>query len=322
MDRTGEHVPVLYSEVLAGLQIQAGGQYIDATVGAGGHAAGILEASAPDGRLLGLDADEEATTFARLVLRPFGDRVILQPGNFRYLHRIATALGFAQVDGVLLDLGISSRQLADATRGFSFSQNGPLDMRFTSSQGRSASDLVNSLPEGELADLLWQYGEERYSRRIARAIVAARPVRTTGQLADLVARTVSNRGRKGKSPQRIHPATRTFQALRIVVNDELGSLAQALPQARDLLRAGGRLAVISFHSLEDRIVKNFVQREARACVCPPETPFCVCDHRATLRVITRKPIQPGDKEIAQNPRSRSAKLRIAERIVDQEPLSS
>jgi 16S rRNA (cytosine1402-N4)-methyltransferase len=197
--------------------------------------------------------------------------------------------------------------LANGARGFSFSQDGPLDMRLDPTSATSAEELVNRLPEGELARLVWDYGEERRARRIARAIVAARPITTTGQLAQLVANTV---GRTEKIP----PATRTFQALRIAVNDELRSLAVALPQTCDLLRPGGRLVVISFHSLEDRIVKQFFQREAHGCVCPPDAPVCQCGHQATLRVITRKPLRPDDHEVEQNPKSRSAKLRIAERL--------
>lgn len=310
-----EHLPVLYEEVLAGLQIRPGRRYIDATLGAGGHAAGILRASAPNGQLLGLDADPTAIGFAREILDPFGTRATLQVANFRDLKTAAVSLGFEGVDGILLDLGLSSRQLADARRGFSFSREGPLDMRFNPEQGQSAADLVNTLPEAELADLLWRYGEEHHARRIAKAIVTARPVTTTGQLAKLVARAVAQRGRRGQaSRRRLDPATRTFQALRIAVNDELEALAQALPQARDLLRPGARLAVIAFHSLEDRLVKQFYRQEAQDCICPPEAPVCTCQHRATLRIITRKPIRPTDEEIARNPRSRSAKLRLAERL--------
>jgi 16S rRNA (cytosine1402-N4)-methyltransferase len=307
MDSIGQHVSVLYDEVLAGLQPRPGGRYIDATLGAGGHAAGILRASAPNGRLLGLDADPEATAFALQILQPFTDRPTIRTANFRRLKEVASALGFEQVDGIVMDLGLSSRQLTEAQRGFSFSQDGPLDMRFNRSQTHSAAELVNHLTEAELADLLWRYGEERHARRIARAIVAARPVTTTGQLADLVARTVGRH-------ERIHPATRTFQALRIAVNDELETLREALWQARDLLRPGGRLAVIAFHSLEDRLVKRFFQQESRDCLCPPETPLCVCQHHATLKVLTPKPVRPTAEEIARNPRSRSARLRIAERV--------
>lgn len=301
-----EHIPVLYHQVLAGLRIRPGGLYIDATFGAGGHATGILEASAPDGRLLGIDADPEAIAYAKEAMAAFADRLILQTGNFRDMKALATTLGFEQVDGVLMDLGLSSRQLADPDRGFAFLHDGPLDMRLDPSRGRIAADLVNHLPEAELADLIWRYGEERRSRRIARAIVAARPVITTGQLADLVSRALGRR-------EKIHPATRTFQALRIAVNDELAALGQALPLARDLLRPGGRLAVISFHSLEDRLTKNFFRQESRDCICPPEALICTCQHRASLRIINRKPLRPQPDEVARNPRSRSARLRIAER---------
>jgi 16S rRNA (cytosine1402-N4)-methyltransferase len=302
-----EHVPVLYDQVLEALRIRPGGRYIDATVGAAGHATGILRASAPSGLLLGLDADEEAVSFARQTLRPFSHRALVQVANFRNLKEVSFAFGFEAVDGVLMDLGVSSRQLADPTRGFSFSQDGPLDMRLDPSQGKSAAELVNSLPEEELADVLWRYGEERFARRIARAIMAVRPLTTTGQLANLVAHTLGRR-------EKIHPATRTFLALRVAVNDELESLTRALPQARDLLRPGGRVAVIAFHSLEDRLVKSFFKREALDCICSPETPICICHHRPTLRAITRKPIRPDDQEIADNPRSRSARLRVAERL--------
>jgi len=315
MDRSDEHISVLYDEVLAGLQVRPGGRYIDATVGAAGHAAGILQTSAPDGQLLGLDADPAAVSFAHEVLSPYGSRAIVQVANFRRLKGVAVECGFGQVDGILLDLGLSSRQLADAGRGFAFSRTGPLDMRLDPRQGQSAADLVNHLIESELADLLWRYGEERQARRIAKAIVAARPVTTTEQLADLVAQTAKQGGQaRRQGRERIHPATRTFQALRIAVNDELDALAQALPQALELLRPGGRLAVISFHSLEDRLVKRFCQQEARDCICPPDTPMCICQHRATLRLITRKPVRPAPEEVTRNPRSRSARLRIAERL--------
>lgn len=314
MDRTASHIPVLYDQVLDGLRIQPGGRYIDATLGAAGHASGILRMSAPGGRLLGLDADPQAVSFAQQVLQEFGSRALLRAANFGELRAVAEALAFLPVDAILMDLGLSSRQLADAERGFAFSQSGPLDMRFDSGQGQSAGDLVNHASETELAELLWRYGEERQARRIARAMVAARPLTTTEQLAELVSRTTRH-GQKGKGRRdRIHPATRTFQALRIAVNDELGVLAQALPQALEVLRPGGRLAVISFHSLEDRIVKRFFRQEAQDCICPPEIPICACQHQAQLALITRKPIQPTSEEKARNPRSRSAKLRIVERL--------
>ena len=303
----GGHAPVLLEEVLQYLAVAPGGRYIDATVGAGGHAAAILEASAPDGRLLGLDADPEAVSLSRKRLAQWGDRCVLAVANFRHLARVAAEHGFGEVDGVLLDLGVSSVQLASPKRGFSFQSEGPLDMRFDPRQGPSAADLVNRLSEEELAEVLWRYGEERAARRIARAIVARRPITCTRELAELVAEVVPRTGK-------IHPATRTFQALRIAVNDELAALTEALPQAVQVCRPGGRVVVISFHSLEDRLVKRFFLREARDCLCPPELPVCQCGHKATLRVLTAKPVRPRPEEVRANPRSRSARLRAAERL--------
>ena len=301
------HVPALYDEVLEWIAPSSTGGYIDSTVGAGGHAWGILEASSPGGRLLGLDADPDALHIARERLAGFGERAVLAHANFDTLESVAPAHGFHAVDGLLFDLGLSSVQLADATRGFSFQVEGPLDMRFDSRQAQTAAGLVNTLTADELADILRRYGEERYARRIARAIVAHRPLATTQELVALIERVVPGRGK-------VHPATRTFQALRIATNDELGALERALPQAVKLLRPRGRLLVISFHSLEDRIVKHFFREAERDCICPPELPVCVCDHEATLKVLTRKPIAPSAGEIARNPRSRSAKLRVAERL--------
>lgn len=303
------HVPVLLSAVLEGLRPRSGMSFIDATLGAGGHAAALLEASAPDGRLLGFDRDAAALEVARRRLARFGDRVRVVHASYAQIGRLAPAHGFEAVDGILFDLGLSSLQLDDPARGFSFRFDAPLDMRFDPRHGITAAELVNELPEERLAALLREYGEERHARRIARAIVAARPVRTTGRLAEVVARAVP-RARH----ERIHPATRTFQALRIAVNEELEALERALPQAVELLRPGGRLAVISFHSLEDRIVKRFMRREAQDCLCPPEQLVCTCEHVARLRVITRKPIMATEEEIAANPRARSARLRLAERV--------
>jgi len=304
------HVPVLLHEVIAGLQVIPGGQYVDATVGGGGHAVEILAASVPDGALLGLDRDRAALETARARLASCGERVELAHGSFVRLEDLAHSRGFVPVDGILFDLGLSSLQLADPERGFSFMTEGPLDMRFDTTSGPTAADLVNALSAEELADILYRYGEERRSRRIARAIVEARPLHTTEELAAVVSQAV------GRRRGRIHPATLTFQALRIAVNDELDALEAALPQAVQLLAPGGRLAVISFHSLEDRIVKHFMRRESRDCVCPPKLPICTCDHRATLRVVTRNIIRPTEEEIEANPRSRSARLRIAERLGD------
>lgn len=308
-----QHIPVLYQEVLNALKVVPGGLYLDGTLGAGGHAKGILEASAPNGQLLGLDADSEAVTFANSVLASYAQRTILVTANFSEMAAVASDWRIEKVDGILLDLGISSRQLSNPDRGFAFSQSGPLDMRMNRQHGPTAADLISELSEDELADIIWRYGEERHSRRIARAIVSHRPLSTTKELANLVSRT-QRRGGKGPSRKTIHPATRTFQALRIAVNDELQALDAALPLARDLLRPGARLAVISFHSLEDRLVKQFFVRESKDCICPPEVPICVCDHQATMRIITRKPIRPSQEEVDHNPRSRSAKLRVAERL--------
>ena len=303
----GIHIPVLFQVVLDGLQVRPGGRYIDATVGGGGHAAGVLTSSSPDGCLLGLDRDPATVEIARARLSPFGRRATLIHGSFAHLGELARSHGFFSADGILFDLGLSSLQLADPVRGFAFRADGPLDMRFDPKAcGATAADLVNELSAEELAALLYRYGEERQARRIVGAIVAARPLHTTRELAAVVEGVVGRR-------RRIHPATRTFQALRIAVNDELAALEAALPQAVEVLAPGGRLAVISFHSLEDRLVKRFMRRESRDCICPPELPVCTCNHRATLGLITRKPVRPTADEIAANPRSRSARLRVAER---------
>jgi len=309
MEETASHIPVLLDEVLTGLNPQPGQRFIDGTVGAGGHTEAILKATAPDGQVLAMDADPAALDIARQRLAPYGDRVRLVHANFAQLATLAHDHHFVPVHGVLLDLGLSSIQLSAGERGFSFQSEGPLDMRYDPGGPTTAADLVNNLSQEELADLLYRFGEERRSRAIARAIVAARPLHTTRQLAEVVARAVG--GRRGA---RIHPATRTFQALRIAVNDELEALSRALPAAVTLLAPAGRLAVISFHSLEDRIVKDFFRRESRDCICPPEQPTCTCGHRATLRIITQKPIRASAREIAANPRARSAKLRVAEYI--------
>jgi len=305
------HKPVLYEEVLQALQPGPGKKFIDCTLGLGGHAQGLLERSSPDGRLLGIEADPESLALAARRLQRFHSRCVLVNDNFTNLERIARENEFIPANGVLFDLGVSSFMLEGLERGFSFRIDSPLDMRFDPRQTRTAFDVVNRLSEQEIADILYRYGEESRARRIARAIVKARShseIRTTIQLASIVERAVA--------PQRghIHPATKTFQAIRIFVNRELENLQSALTQATDLLESGGRLAVISFHSLEDRIVKQFFAREARGCVCPPQIPVCVCGHEPRLRVLTRKPITPAPEEVEQNPRSRSAKLRVAERI--------
>lgn len=307
-DDHADHIAVLPAEVIQGLEPRPGGLLIDGTLGAGGHTAAWLEATAPAGRVLAFDLDLVAIEIARERLARYGARVEIVHASYEQMGEIAPARGFGSVDGVLLDLGFSSMQIDDPERGFAFRFDAPLDMRFDQSQVLTAASLVNELPEDELADLIYEYGEERYSRRVARAIVQARPVQQTGELAEIVEKAVP------RSRERIHPATRTFQALRIAVNDELGALERTLPQAVDLLKPGGRLAVISFHSLEDRIVKNFMRDEARNCICPPELPRCVCDHEPRLALVTRKPITAAEEEVEHNPRARSAKLRIAERV--------
>ena len=309
MEETPPHIPVLLDEVLQGLNPLPGHRFIDATIGAGGHTEAILKATAPDGRVLALDADPAALNIARQRLAPYSHRIHFANANFDQVARIAHSHNFIPVQGILLDLGLSSVQLSAAERGFSFQSEGPLDMRYDPSGPTTAADLVNNLSQDELADLLYRFGEEHRSRSIARAIVAARPLNTTRELADVVARAVG-----GRRQARIHPATRTFQALRIAVNDELGVLRSALSQATTLLAPKGRIAVISFHSLEDRIVKSFFAQESKACICPPEQPMCTCNHRATLRIITRKPITARSHEVSVNPRARSAKLRVAEHL--------
>jgi len=304
------HVPVLYQAVLAGLRPAPGGKYIDATVGAGGHSAGILTASAPDGQLLGLDRDPAALAAAQATLAPFGDRARLVQAS--YTQVVEAALGFAPVDGFLLDLGLSSLQLEDPQRGFSFQADGPLDMRFDPRAELSAAEIVNTWPLEDLADIIYRYGEEPRSRAIARAIGAARPLSTTGQLAAVVEQALG--GRRG---QRLHPATQTFQALRIAVNGELDAVAAVLPLAVSLLKSGGRLAVISFHSLEDRLVKNYLREQAHGhddLTQPLPQPF-----EPVLELVTRKPLTPSPAEVASNPRSRSAKLRIAEKLEEFRP---
>jgi len=302
------HLPVLLDEVIAALQPRRGGRFVDCTVGLGGHAAAILEEILPSGRLLGIDADPEAIRISKNRLSRYGDAVTLVNDNFINLEAICERYHIHPVDGILFDLGVSSLQLDTAERGFSFHLDAPLDMRFDPEQGLTASDIVNRFSEQELAKLIERYGEERHSRRVARHIVQNRPVATTAELARLVEQAVN-----GKRA-RIHPATRTFMALRIAVNNELQNLELALKQTLNLLRPGGRLTVLSYHSLEDRIVKQFMRYAASSCLCPPGTIVCRCGHVPTLKLISRKVIKPTSLEIESNPRSRSAKLRVAERL--------
>ena len=302
------HTPVMVPEVLEGLAVQPGGRYIDATLGEGGHTEAILRASYPGGQILGIDADPEAVSVAGERLSEYNDRVLYANTNFRTVRATALTFDFVPVHGVLMDLGLSSLQLDAESRGFSFRRPDPLDMRISLDQRLTAADIVNTYSQSELADVIFQLGEERAARRIASAIVHHRPISTSSELAGIVA------GASGRSRSKIHPATKTFQAIRIAVNDELGALQTALEQTVSLLGHGGRLCVISYHSLEDRIVKTFMRRESSDCVCPPSTPVCHCNHRPTLRQISRKVTKPSDSEVESNRRSRSARLRVAERV--------
>ncbi len=307
------HKTVMGTEAVEYLRCRPGGVWLDCTLGGGGHAQLILQACSPDGRLVGLDRDEEALCAARALLEPYGERAVLVKEDYRNLRGALDALGIKSVDGVLFDLGVSSWQLESAERGFSFTRDALLDMRMDRSQGPTARDLVNTASEEELARIFFEYGEERLSRRIARAIVKKRetgPVETTGELARIVEQAVPARFQ----PRSIHPATRVFQALRIAVNDELEGLRQGIAAGMEALAPGARMVAISFHSLEDRIVKTAFRDFATDCICPPRAPKCVCGHRAVASVVTKRAVTPSEREISENPRSRSAKLRAVEKI--------
>jgi 16S rRNA (cytosine1402-N4)-methyltransferase len=301
------HHPVLYQEILTALAPFSPGKYVDGTLGAGGHAFGLLQGSSPAGELLGIDLDPVALDLASRHLKEFGSRVHLIHGSYSDLSQHLNQVGWQHIDGVVLDLGVSSMQLDRPEKGFSFRQDAPLDMRFNPSAPQTGAELLNGLDEAEINRILWEYGEEQQARRITRAIIQNRPIQTTGQLANIIEKAIGRRGA-------IHPATRTFQALRIAVNGELDNLREVLPQIVEALGIGGRAAIISFHSLEDRIVKHFFQTESKDCICPPEQPTCTCNHRATLRLLTRHPLEASEQEKKENPRARSAKLRITERI--------
>ena len=302
------HQPVLYQEIIHALQPRRGGRYVDGTVGAGGHARGILEACAPDGQLLGLDVDPQALALARETLAPYEQRIHLAQASYTTLSAQLQNLQWDSVDGIVLDLGASSMQFDTAERGFSFMQDAPLDMRFGSHVPQTAADIVNNYSERELADLIYEYGEDRDSRKIARAIVNKRPLHTTRELVAVIEAISPRRG------DRVHPATKTFQALRIAVNDELASVKKVLPQAVASLNVGGRLAVISFHSLEDRIVKEFFREQSKDLVNPPYEQLYEVERKAIIKEVNRKPLTPSEDETKSNPRARSAKLRIAEKI--------
>jgi 16S rRNA (cytosine1402-N4)-methyltransferase len=308
-ERQLEHVPVMVREVLAALNVKPGGRYVDATVDGGGHAEAVMDAASPGGAMLGIDLDSQALARARERLARFGDHVRLIEGSYADAARICGGLDFTPVNGVLFDLGVSSLELDSAERGFSLRREGPLDMRFSPKQQQTAADIVNGASEEELADILRRYGEEPQAKKIARYLVQHRPLQTTTELANAIEKAVGRRARR-----QTHPATRTFQALRIAVNQELLSLESALPQACGLLGDFGRLAVLSYHSLEDRIVKEFIRRESRDCICPPKQPVCTCGHKASLRTVTRGALRPSAGEVEANPRARSARLRAAERL--------
>jgi len=309
------HIPVLLQEVMELLNPQPSGTYIDGTLGEGGHTLEILRRSAPSGRVLGIDTDAQLADVVRQRLRSDGAaeyRFIFAHDSFRNLKKLAKDCGINRVQGMVLDLGISSRMVDDPERGLSFRNDGPLDMRFNPKEGVTAKDLLAATREADLAAIIRDYGEERWAKRIAKNIVARRKEEAftrTRDLATVVAESIPKKfWRKG-----LHPATRTFQALRIAVNDELDALREVLPQAVELLAPHGRLAVISFHSLEDRIVKNFFKTESQNCICPPELPECRCTHTPSLALLTKKPLVPTPQELHHNPRSRSAKLRAVEK---------
>jgi len=303
-----KHKPVLYQEIIHALQPRSGGRYVDGTLGAGGHARGILEACTPDGLLLGLDVDPQALALARETLAPYEERIHLVQASHITLSEQLKLLGWDSIDGIVLDLGASSMQFDNPERGFSFMEDGPLDMRFGVNATMSAEEIVNTFDEKELAEIIFRYGEERDSRKIAKAILANRPVHTTGELASVIEKASPRRG------DRIHPATQTFQALRIAVNDELAAVEKTIPQVVTSLKVGGRAAIISFHSLEDRIVKEYFREQSKDNVNPPYEKIYEVERKAVVKLINKKPILPSDEEIKNNPRARSAKLRVVEKL--------
>jgi 16S rRNA (cytosine1402-N4)-methyltransferase len=313
METRGQlHLPVMLDDVMALLQCRSGGVYVDVTVGGGGYSEAMLQRSGPDGVVFGLDLDPDALVVARQRLQDFGLRLILRQGNFAMLPETMREFGLGPVDGIVADLGISSLQLDEPSRGFSFQQDGPLDMRMDRSLMQTAADLVNFLPERELGNLIFTLGDERWARRIAHTIVLHRqlePFAHTRQLAELVAKVVP----RSSDTRRIHPATRTFQALRLAVNHELENLEQFLANVLNLLKPEGRLCIVAFHSLEDRLVKQHFKSWASPCRCPHGLPVCQCTGQPLVRLLTRKALRPKEQEIQANPRARSARLRALEK---------
>ena len=303
-----QHIPVMVPEILKYLEVSSGGRYIDCTLGEGGHTKSLLEASNPGGEVLGIDADHEAIEVSKNRLEEYGERFIYDNSNFKNIKKIAMKSKFVPCHGILFDLGVSSLQLDKESRGFSFRRKAPLDMRFSINQTLTAQDVLNTFSESEISDILYQYGEERQSRKIAKLIIENRPLSNADELSDLIKKNIRQTNYK------INPSTKTFQALRIYINEELNSLSQALEQSLEILGVGGRMAVISYHSLEDRIVKNFFKKESKYCICPPNITECDCGHFPKLKIITKKPVSPSQSEIEANKRSRSAKLRVVERI--------
>ncbi|SFJ62457.1 16S rRNA (cytosine1402-N4)-methyltransferase [Brevibacillus centrosporus] len=307
------HVTVLRDEAVAGLNIRPGGIYVDCTLGGAGHSSLIASQLTEGGRLIAIDQDDWALDNARERLSAYMDRVTLVKSNFRHIKDIVSDLGLDGVDGVLFDLGVSSPQLDEGERGFSYNADAPLDMRMDQQAALTAYDIINEWEEEEIAKVIWEYGEEKFSRRIARQIVqyrAKQPVQTTGELVELIKEGIPAAARR-TGP---HPAKRTFQAIRIAVNDELNAFKEAVADAISVLRPEGRVSVITFHSLEDRICKQVYQELSKGCTCPPSFPICACGNKATVKVITRKPILPSAEELEANPRARSAKLRVAEKL--------
>ena len=308
------HIPVLLDEVINFLQCEPDNIYVDANLGDGGHAEHILKKSSPTGILIGIDRDEDSIKFASDRLSEYRERIFIFHDNFKNIKNVVRGrAGFSNVDGILFDLGVSTRQLMTAERGFSFSSDAPLDMRMDRSSGVTAKEIVNNFEEEKLRGIIYKYGEERWAKKIAHAIVRERgkmPIDTTSQLSGIVVSAIPPAHRS----QRIHPATKTFQAIRIAVNGEIEILKDAIRDAVDILNIEGRICVISYHSLEDRIVKNLFREIEHGCICPHDIPKCICGRKGAIKILTRKPVTPSEEEVRRNPRSRSAKLRAAEKV--------